>query len=279
MTATMALAGDYYQGSARSRFMGLQAGFSSIGGILFLTAGGLLAETHWRAPFGIYGIALPLLPAIILFLPEPHGVIRRGSAGQGSDPADTGTAAWRVTAAVFFVAVVNSVAFYSIPTELPFYLQTLNIPEASRAGMAIGTGNVAAAAAAFAYTRVRARLDTAAVFAVAFALMAAGFELIALATGYVMVLCAMLVLGAGLGFVMPNMTGTVLQTAPAALRGRISGGLTASIFIGHFISPIFTRPVIAAIGFVGAYGLLGATVGTLALASAVLAVRQKFRAG
>lgn len=277
MTASTALVGDYFQGTARSRFMGFQAGFSSIGGIVFLTVGGLLADSHWRAPFGIYGLALAMIPAIFLFLPEPRGAAYDGGAETEKNTANKG--AWRVLAAVFFAAMVNSVAFYSIPTQLPFFLKTLGVPEASRAGLAIAMVNVAAAGSAFAYTRVRARMKPAAVFTMAFALMAAGFVLVAGATDYGAVLGAMTALGTGLGFLMPSLTGAVLQNAPAALRGRVSGGLTASIFIGHFISPILTQPIIAASGYAGAYVWMGGMMGALALAGPAILVLNRLRAG
>ena len=42
-------------------------------GLIFLTGGGLLAELHWRAPFGLYGIALLVLLCAVAFLPETRG--------------------------------------------------------------------------------------------------------------------------------------------------------------------------------------------------------------
>src|SRR5690606_25945494 len=138
-------------------FMGLQMGFVSLGGIVFLTIGGLLAESHWRAPFAIYGLSLILLPAIALFLAEPTAAMRRGEAAP-SDEAGGGKL-WLGLAAIFLAAIVNSTAFYAMPTQLPFYLHTLGIPEPSRAGLAIGMANLTSAAVAFAYIRVRARLD------------------------------------------------------------------------------------------------------------------------
>lgn len=60
MTVATALVGDFFTGPARERFMGLQAAFIGIGGLFFLTGGGLLAEFHWRAPFLIYVVAFGL---------------------------------------------------------------------------------------------------------------------------------------------------------------------------------------------------------------------------
>ena len=72
MTATTALVGDFFQGPARDRYMGLQQAFVGIGGTIFLTGGGFLAEIHWRGPFLIYTAAILLLPAALAFLPGPR---------------------------------------------------------------------------------------------------------------------------------------------------------------------------------------------------------------
>ena len=275
MTATTALVGDYFLGAARSRFMGLQAGFTSLGGIVFLTVGGVLAESHWRAPFAIYGLSLILLPAIALFLAEPPAATRRGEVGPSGETS--GAALWVGLAGVFFAAVANSVAFYAMPTQLPFFLHALGVPEPSRAGLAIGMVNVVSAIMAFAYTRVRARLGLTLVFAFGFALLATGLLLTARAGGFGDALGAMAMVGAGLGLIMPNLASAALQKAPARVRGRVSGGLTASIFIGQFISPIITQPAIATVGYAATYAWLGGMVGLVAFAALCIFVGQRFR--
>jgi hypothetical protein len=50
VTAT-ALIADYYVGAARGQFLGLQAAFMALGGVVFLTFGGFLADVNWRLPF------------------------------------------------------------------------------------------------------------------------------------------------------------------------------------------------------------------------------------
>jgi hypothetical protein len=40
--------------------------------IFFLTGGGLLAQFHWRAPFGVYAVALLIMPALLMINTEPR---------------------------------------------------------------------------------------------------------------------------------------------------------------------------------------------------------------
>lgn len=54
MTVVTTLVADYYQGKARQKFAGLQIAIMSIGGIIFITLGGILADIGWRVPFLLY---------------------------------------------------------------------------------------------------------------------------------------------------------------------------------------------------------------------------------
>jgi MFS family permease len=71
MVSATTLIADYYSGSARAAFMGLQAGFMGLGGVVFLTIGGALAQQNWHYPFGIYLFAWLIVPLIVLFILEP----------------------------------------------------------------------------------------------------------------------------------------------------------------------------------------------------------------
>ena len=51
MTIVTTLVADYYQGKSRQKFVGLQIAVMSLGGIVFITLGGILADINWRVPF------------------------------------------------------------------------------------------------------------------------------------------------------------------------------------------------------------------------------------
>lgn len=82
MTAGSALVADLFAGQERARFLGLQSAFTSLGGVIFLPLGGLLAGIGWRLPFAVYLAALLLVP-LALRLPrgETAGERRAEVAG------------------------------------------------------------------------------------------------------------------------------------------------------------------------------------------------------
>ncbi|WP_119460347.1 MFS transporter [Rhodospirillaceae bacterium SYSU D60014] len=272
MTTATALVGDYFAGPERDRFMGLQAAFIGFGGLVFLTGGGVLAEFHWRAPFAVYGLALVLLPAIILYISEPSR-LAPGSMSAMNQPA-VGHPRTAI-AALFAIAALNSVVFYLVPTQLPFYLQTLGTEAPSQAGLAIGLFNVTMAAMSLAYGRTRHRVGIMGMFGVGFGFMAAGYGLVAAAGSYPAILAAMAVTGIGMGAIMPNLMASALTIAPPALRGRVAGGLTASIFVGQFLSPLVSQPWIESFGFAAAFRDMGLLLAAVAVGAGLLAAGSR----
>src|SRR3954451_24136955 len=51
MTIVITLIADYFEGIERQKFVGIQIAFMSMGGILFIGLGGILADQGWRYPF------------------------------------------------------------------------------------------------------------------------------------------------------------------------------------------------------------------------------------
>ncbi|MEW9614523.1 MFS transporter [Shinella sp. S4-D37] len=257
MTATTALVGDFFQGPARDRYMGLQQAFVGVGGTLFLTGGGFLAEVHWRGPFLIYTVAILLVPAALAFLPEPRGARPAGPATVADRLGGRATA---LLVLLFLAAAVNMIAFYMIPTQLPFYLESLGFAAPSLAGTAIGAGQLVGVVSALAFAPFRRIAGIMGVFGLGFVSAGLSFLLLSAAESYAGVLAAMAVSGVCMGTIMPNFAAAAMLLAPPARRGRVSGLLVSSIFAGQFLSPLVSQPLIAASGYDGAYALVGAVV-------------------
>lgn len=261
MTSVTALVGDYFTGAAREKFMTQQTAFISFGGVLFLVGGGLLADWHWRAPFAIYALALILLPAAIAYLREPDN-----SVSSVANMGDTIPGGRLALGAVLAAAVINSLAFYLIPTQLPFLLQEIGTTRPSLAGIAIGGGNLLGAVSSlFLYRRLRARLGISGVFAFCFAVMGSALGMIAASDTFPAVITSMALFGIGMGAMMPHLANTAINLASPATRGRVSGGLTASIFLGQFLSPLVSQPWAQRFGIAASFEHMGALLLLLAI--------------
>lgn len=271
ITAT-ALIADYYVGKARGQFLGFQAAFMALGGVVFLSVGGFLADINWRMPFFIYLIALLLVPCVMLFLPEPN---RTGSSDRSTVQTEPNQLAIGLVVLTYGIALLSQIVFYLIPVQLPFYLQQLVNASASQSGLAIALATLCSAISSILYQRIKSRLSFISIYGVAFLNMALGYELVSIANGYELVLPGLAIAGLGLGLLMPNMNLCLTSITPGTFRGRVLSGLTTSFFLGQFLSPLVSQPLTHLVGIAGTYSIAGAVVGIMAVVTLVFLLRSR----
>jgi MFS family permease len=239
MVSATTLIADYYLGAARAAFMGLQAGFMGLGGVIFLTVGGALAQQNWHYPFGIYLLAWLFVPLILAFILEP----RRSAIGdpreiEAPEPATMPVA---VLAIVYSLTTMSQIAFYLIPVQLPFFLENLVKAQPSQSGLAIALCTLFSAIASVSYGKLKQRMEFIAFLPIVFGLMGIGYLLIGQSANWLQVLTGLAISGMGLGILMPNMTVWLSTAVPDAVRGRAMGGLSTALFLGQFLSPFAKR--------------------------------------
>ena len=237
MTIVITLIADYFEGMERQKFVGLQIAFMSLGGILFIGLGGLLADIGWRYPFLIYSFALIVLPFTITCLTEPALEVKK--------TADTRSVRSPTIIWVLFInTMLMWVIFFLIPVQIPFHLKAMGIDSPSLAGAAIAISTATSALSSVSYSRIRSRLSFLSVFSVGYMLMAAGYVCISLSENYLMIILAMMLSGLGMGMMIPNTNMWVMKIAPPTIRGAEIGKLTTFWFLGQFLSPLITLPLL-----------------------------------
>jgi MFS family permease len=274
MVTATALIADYYTGPARGQFLGLQAAFMALGGVVFLSVGGFLADVNWRMPFVLYLVALLLAPCVLVFLPEPQRIVTDEPAARSIQDNTTQFPA-RLVALTYAIALLSQIVFYTIPVQLPFYLQTLVQASAFQSGLAIALCSFFSAVTSLLYQRIKARLNFVNIYGIAFLNIALGYGLLSLAQGYELIIPGLAIAGLGLGLLMPNMNFCLTSVTPDTARGRVLGGLTTGFFLGQFTSPLISQPLSNAIGIDSTYGLAGAVMGLFTIATFILLARWK----
>jgi MFS family permease len=266
MVSATTLIADYYAGPARAGFMGLQAGSMGLGGVLFLTLGGALAQQNWHFPFGIYLFAWLIVPLILLFILEPN---REQSAASASDSSSQSTPI-AVLAIIYGLTTLSQIAFYLIPVQLPFFLDGLVKAAPSQSGMAIALCTLFSAAASLTYGKLKQKMEFITFLPIIFGLMGIGYLLIGQSSNWAQVLVGLAVSGMGLGILMPNMTVWLSSVVADSGRGKALGWLSTSMFLGQFLSPIVTQPLSKSVGLGGTYALTGGILTIVALGFAIL---------
>jgi MFS family permease len=275
MVSATTLIADYYVGQARATFMGLQAAFMGLGGVLFLTSGGWLANLNWRFPFAIYFFAWLLLPLILFCLYEPSRPGVQLSSLQTILPGDRATPSTPVAllVLVYGIAVLTQIIFYLIPVQLSFYLRDLVRADPGQTGMAIAFCTLFSAFASMSYGKVKTKLSFISILPLIFGLMGIGYIIIGLVGSYALVLVGLAIAGLGLGLLMPNLTVWVSARVPDAIRGRALGGLTTFFFLGQFLSPIVSHPISKQVGLGLTYALSGGLL--LVLGAAFVCLKRR----
>jgi MFS family permease len=269
MTAQTALIGDYFEGWRRGAFAGLQVSARNFGGFLFISLAGWIALLSPRAPFAIYALPLVFLPFMWRAIVEPVLAARsRSSSVEGEGKAHR---RWVPTfVALVLLQAITNMLFFLMPTQLPFLFDVRGVNSAVMTGTALGVLTLAGGCFALLYARVENGIGFGGVFAVGYGAMACGFLLLILSEAFFSLAGAAMI-GGGYALVSPAFVALALGTAPASRRGLAGGLLTASIFIGQFISPLISTPWIENVGYDGVF--VGAACLLAAMAMAATVVR------
>ena len=235
MTIVTTLVADYYQGKARQKFAGLQIAVMSIGGIIFITLGGVLADIGWRVPFLLYLFSLLILPATYLFLKEPATAI---NVQKATDHKKSPAIIWLIFGNVMLIWII----FFIIPVQIPFYLKSIGIEKNSLIGIAVASATFFSAISSFSFSKIKDIFGFRQIFGIGYVLLALAFLAFAFGNSYAMVLLGMLFGGLGMGLMIPNANVWVMQLAPLEIRGREIGRLTTFWFLGQFLSPLVLLP-------------------------------------
>ena len=297
MTSVTTLVADLYGGRARSRMLARQAAVMGASGTVFTILSGLLAGIGWRWSFALYPLAWLLLPAVLRVVPEPPrtgtGRSRRAdvvpgpgtvspvrgsvaSADGAAAPTGDRRALGVVAVSIALLALVQ-VVFYLLPVQLPFLLEeTFGLGPAAT-GLFVAIPPLAYAGASLTSGRLSDGRRRATVVAIAFGVTGTGYVAIGLAGNLAVVAPGLLIGGAGLGLMVPNLVGWVAHGAPARLRGRLIGVMTSALFLGQFASPPLWSPVVRAAGRQFALTAAGLTLLSLGMSALLFDAWRRIR--
>lgn len=239
-TATVAMIGDYYEGSARNKVIGWQGSAMKIGGVVFMLLGGFMANFSWQTPFLGYLLAFVLLPSGLIALSESLPTVKASQAREAGERLP-GVPFWPAVY-VFVSAFLASGLFFITPVQLPFYLHNVFTASPFEMGAAIAVGNTVGALISLVYYRFRRRMNFVAIYAFIYLAMAVGYFVVALAPSYTLALLGMVVAGFGFGLYVPNHCAWILSIVSPQRRGFGVGLVTTAMFLGQFSAPILVQP-------------------------------------
>lgn len=273
MTIATTLAGDYFSPGERKKIIAIQSGIGSLAASVLFGVGGALGGISWRAPFWLYGLALLVLIAVLVFIWEPKVQTKRAHAPQAQHAAPF---PWRGMAIVCLVTLFSAVIFYIGPINLGVVMNGVGITEPPKIGAAIGLGSLGVPVGAFLYHRI-SNLPNGSLLCVCLLLSGAGLAGMPFAKSYESVIGLFFINQLGAGMLLPILINWCLSFLPFALRGRGVGMWNSTFFIGQFFSPILLTLIGKQVGgLVVGISVLGVASVAVALICA-LSMRERLR--
>ena len=256
MTAANALIATYFMGGERQKWLALETGTSPIVATAAMAVGGVFGQSSWRIPFGLYGVAFLMVPAVALLLPRVASAKREE---QASDETFNAIG----LAGLCAITLLGSTAFYVTIIQFGFLFESKGPSTPQVIGLWAAVSSIGSPLGALVFgvmrTRSMAKLAASlALFAVGCAIMAIFPEQDAMIGG------AFLANLAG-GRFLPTMINWALASLPISRKGLGIGAWTTAFFLGEFASPLAvlwlrggTGSLDGAVAVFGALALLGA---------------------
>ena len=274
MTISTTLIGDYFsrgRGNRLNSALGFQNFVMAFGGAVATLAGGLLVTISWRYIFLVYGFGFVILMAVALYLFEPKFAHKKATQVPTKMRFRPYLGAW-------FMGFFGSVIYYLCPTQLPFYIRDYLGLGSAFVGIAIALPPLTYGLCALFYKKISLKFSIFSLYVIGMVLFGAGFLIIVFVHKFSALLVSMAIIGFGSGLVYINNSAWILQLAPSAIRGKVVGILSSCIFLGQFLSPLLTQPLVEKIGLFGAFllyaGLIFAVGGAFFIAMKITDLRK-----
>lgn len=236
MTVSTTMISDYYSGAQRERYMSLQTTVASTSAFLLNTAGGLIAEHGWRAPYAVFAISLLLAPLMAIFLWEPRS---RASMTAEQFAEDSLSFRPRLLGLVCAMAVLLGIAFLTVPVHFGFLFGAIGVQSPGQVGMAYGINSLGVITGTLVFGwGLASRAGVAWQQAIGWLLAGAGFLLMQRAATYDALALAGYLNGVGMGIVLPSLVTWNVRDLPLSRRGFGVGAFQSCFQLGLFINPL-----------------------------------------
>jgi MFS family permease len=247
LTTVNALMGDYFKGEARRKWLSYQNAAGSLMASGLIVAGGVLATISWRAPFGLYALALPMIGAVLAYTWEP-------SPQEEPPPSAAETAVkfpWMAMSLVYSVTLLSAMIFFVEPLQLGLVMNAGGFSSPALIGVVSAATGFALPVGAYLIGRMK-RLYVGPSLAVAYALFSCGFACLGLSRGLPGIVVGACLAQFACGLTYPLTTIWAHSKLQFAVRARGMGMWISCFFIGQFLSTMSVSGLTQLSGGIGA---------------------------
>lgn len=158
-------------------------------------------------------------------------------------------------ASIYFAGFFVVMIFYLAAVQFPHYIEDTLGLNPKFIGFAMASTTLSHAVVAYLYKDIVKFLSVKQIYVLGFALQAFGFLLVFLVDDFIVAIVSLAIFGAVGGLIVTNNSAYLFQKAPQSVRARAYGGLASCVFLGQFISPIITTPMVSNFGLKAEFGI------------------------
>lgn len=228
-TAGTTLIADLFDGEKRMKMIAWQGMSIELGGVVFLSIGGMLGEQGWYFPFFIYLIALICFILVLVSIPKltkANVIVEISKSKNISKGLIT----------IVCCAVFAMILFFTAFTVLPIYLTGIFQFSESQTGYFMAFISLVAVAAASQMPKIAERLGNLYTVALGFLFFMLGLLLFSLSSVVILLIVGAIAMGIGFGFTVPLLNHMTVEESDTSNRGRYLGYFSIGIFGGQFLS-------------------------------------------
>ncbi len=255
-TACIALIADYYDydSEKRQKIIGIQVSFMSLGSMIVLVVGGMLADISWRYPFYLYSIAFFIIPVGMYYITEPRRPrpreISQDKPGQEAFP-------YLKICSIYGLTFIITAATFLTGILFPFFAEELSVTSSTKLGLALASTTIVISLGASYYGRIKSRFRFMDITMTSILLSSIGFFVLYQSSVFAFAIIGLYFLSMGMALFLPNINLWVNTVSPEAYRGRAIGGLTTCHFLGRFVSPFLAQPLTNHLSLASTFGVVG----------------------
>lgn len=299
-TASTALVSDYYDADMRAKVFGWQSAASGVSVLVLETAGGFLALLGWRVPFCVYVVGIGLLVMVALFIrelpvrqsdainscgsddqrnraaideqdgvraqtlskvdEEPSKVALEESVNSTNEGSRSSRKVSSVVAICLFIAFSTQILSFLVPSKMPYLITGFGADTAT-SGLFLGAFGIANVASSIIYAHRQSYSRRSTMSLISFAALTAGCLLMGVAPNIWVVLIGVILVGLGVGTVMPLFMNWLASKSTAENSGKYMGAYTTAINLGQFACSLVAGGMLAIFGTYQAIFLVAAAFG------------------
>jgi len=227
MAGGTSLIAELYSGDARLKMIAKQGMAIELGGVVFLSIGGILAGVHWQLPFGLYAIAWVFAVMVGVFVPN-SGAIQ-------NNEANPDTSGLKKVLDLYVLSIASMIVFFAAFITLPHALAAYGYTE-THIGFYLAFTSLMAVVAAGFMPKLRKDNSASKIFMLAFTCYALAHLILGLTLIFPGIILAAIFMGTGFGLTIPLTNFEMIERSSETNRNRNLAYLSSAIFLGQFLS-------------------------------------------